>query len=150
MIIESASWGSIEVEDDQIFHFNRGIPGFEEEKEFAILPYEDSPFSMMQSLSEPSLSFLLADPFLFEPGYEFELPDHDTMELGIKEKVLVRCIVTLQASIKESSINLLAPIVMNPENAVAKQIVLQQSGYQTRHAIKELSAARTLFAKDGE
>lgn len=150
MIIETASWGQMEVGEDQIYHFHKGIPGFEEEKEFAILPYENSPFSMMQSLIEPALSFLLADPFLFEPSYEFELPDHEAADLGVDTNVLVRCIVTLQASMEESTINLLAPIVLNPDNTQAKQLVLQQAGYQTRHKLTELSAGAQLFAKGGE
>ncbi|SFS85300.1 flagellar assembly protein FliW [Paenibacillus sp. 453mf] len=150
MIIETSSWGILEIQEDQIYVFNKGIPGFEDEKEFAIIPYENSPFGIMQSMSEPGLSFLLADPFLFEPEYEFELPDHETTELDIESSVWVRCIVTLQSSIEESSLNLLAPIVINPDNNNCKQIVLHQSGYQTKHKMKTLSAAGQLFAKGGE
>ncbi|WDH82240.1 flagellar assembly protein FliW [Paenibacillus urinalis] len=150
MIIETSSWGKMEVQEDHIVQFHRGIPGFEEETAFAILPYENSPFHMMQSVQEPGLSFLLADPFLFEPQYEFELPQHEAAELQIDEEVNVLCIVTIGESLSDSSINLLAPIVINPINRQGKQIVLHDTAYVTRHKLSELSAAEQLFAKEGE
>lgn len=150
LMIETSSWGEIEVQEDQITQFHRGIPGFEEETAFAIVPYENSPFHMMQSVKEPGLSFLLADPFLFEPQYEFELPQHETAELKIQREVSVFCIVTLQDSLIDSSINLLAPIVVNPDNRQGKQIVLHDTVYAPRHKLSELSAAKQLFAREGE
>ncbi|WDH98286.1 flagellar assembly protein FliW [Paenibacillus urinalis] len=150
IMIETSSWGQMEVEVDQIIQFNKGIPGFEEETKFAIISYDDSPFSIMQSIAEPSLSFLLVDPFLFEPKYEFELPEHDAEELEINGKVSVLCIVTIQETLIESTINLLAPIVINPVNCQGKQIVLHDTGYATRHKVSELSASEQLFAKEGE
>ncbi|MCM3786009.1 flagellar assembly protein FliW [Neobacillus mesonae] len=150
LMIETSSWGEIKVQEDQIIQFHRGIPGFEEETAFAIVPYENSPFHMMQSVKEPGLSFLLADPFLFEPQYEFELPQHETAELKIQKEVSIFCIVTLQDSLMDSSINLLAPIVVNPDNRQGKQIVLHDTVYAARHKLNELSAAKQLFAREGE
>ncbi|MFD1139400.1 flagellar assembly protein FliW [Paenibacillus urinalis] len=149
--IETSSWGRIEVQEEQIIQFNKGIPGFEEETQFAIIPYGDNnPFSMMQSIKEPQLSFLVVNPFTLEPNYEFELPDHESSELKIENNVSILCIVTLQASLRESSINLLAPIVINPVTNQGKQIVLHDTEYATRHKLSELSEAKQLLAKEGE
>ncbi|WP_172196387.1 flagellar assembly protein FliW [Saccharibacillus qingshengii] len=135
MIIETSAWGSKEITVEQIYRFEKGIPGFEDETEFALLPMEDGPFFYLQSLKQGALSFLLTDPFIFFPAYEFELGTGDAAELGIGEHIFVRCIVTLHEEIEQSSMNILAPIVFNPSNRKSKQVVLHNSAYQTRYPL---------------
>lgn len=135
MLIETSEWGKIEVEDNKIYHFSKGIPGFEEERRFALLEFEEGPFGHLQSTRTEVLSFVLVDPFLFYPDYEFDLPDSDAEELEVKEGVLVLSIVTLKEKLELSTINLLAPIILNPLNNMAKQVVLHKSSYQTKHSL---------------
>jgi Uncharacterized protein conserved in bacteria len=127
--------GKLNVEQDQIFHFPKGIPGFEQETDFAIIEVEEGPFSYLQSLKTDALSFLLTDPFLFLPQYEFELPKAEAEELEISEAVTIRAIVTLRDKLEESTLNLLAPIVLNPVKRLGKQVVLHHSPYSTRHLL---------------
>lgn len=147
MIIETLSMGKLEVNEDQIYHFTKGIPGFEEETDFALINMSDSSFWVLQSLKEQGLSFLLGDPFVFYPSYEFELPDDEAEELGIELDVLVRCIITLKEQIEASTINLLAPIVLNPVGRTGKQIVLHRSPYHTKHNL--LQEQSIIDGKDG-
>ena len=136
MNIETIAWGKIEVTEEQLYQFENGIPGFEEEKSFAWIQEENSPFSYLQSTHESALSFLLADPFLFYPDYEFEISDQDIEELGDQELLGVACIVTLHEQIEQSTINLLAPVVLNKATHKARQIVLQDNQYQTKHPLQ--------------
>lgn len=135
MIIETSSMGKLNVEKEQIFHFPKGIPGFEQETDFAIIEVEEGPFSYLQSLKTDALSFLLTDPFLFLPQYEFELPKAEAEELEISEAVIIRAIVTLRDNLEQSTLNLLAPIVLNPDKRLGKQVVLHHSPYSTRHLL---------------
>ncbi|OKP85567.1 flagellar assembly protein FliW [Paenibacillus sp. P32E] len=135
MIIETLSWGKVEVNEEQLYHFSKGIPGFDEETDFALIAMEDSPFWVLQSVKQEGLSFLLGDPFDFYPSYEFELPDDEAEELGIHSNVAVRCIITLKEQVEHSTINLLAPIVLNPSERFGKQIVLHKAPYHTRHSL---------------
>jgi flagellar assembly factor FliW len=135
LIIETLSWGKLEVTEEQVYHFNKGIPGFDEETDFALIAMEDTPFWYLQSMKEKKLSFLLGDPFAFYPSYEFELPDDETEELEIQSDIIVRCIITLKDQVDKSTINLLAPIVLNPGNRKGKQVVLHKSSYLTKHTL---------------
>lgn len=135
MIIETAALGNIEITVEQIYRFEKGIPGFEEETEFALIPVEESPFFHLQSLKEKHLSFLLVDPFVFFSEYEFEVGDNDLEILGIQEEVIVRSIVTLHEQIEKSTMNILAPIVLNPSNRKGLQTVLHHSPYPTKHPL---------------
>lgn len=135
MIIETSALGILEVQEEQIYRFPKGIPGFEQETEFAIVDLEEGPFSYLQSLKTEELAFLLTDPFVFYPAYEFELPEVEAEELEMGEAVVVRAIVTLKDKLEESTLNLLAPVVFNLDQRLGKQIVLHHSKYLTRQLL---------------
>lgn len=137
--VYTSRFGEIEVDEKKIVHFKDGIPAFEDEHEFIILPYEeDSPYYFMQSLKSPDLAFLLTIPFLFFPDYAFEIDDETVRELSIKnhEAVFYYSMITIpNGSIRYMTANLLAPVVLNSENMQAKQVVLEKSNYTTKHRL---------------
>lgn len=65
MIIETLSWGKLEVDTEQIYHFSKGLPGFDDETDFILIEMPETPFAYLQSIREKGLSFLLGDPFVF-------------------------------------------------------------------------------------
>lgn len=135
MKILTAMWGELEVADTDIYTFPKGIPGFDQESQFALIHEQDSPFIYMQSLKEQHLAFIVTDPFNFYPDYEFELPEEESEELDIQDTLMIRSIITLRDNIEDSSLNLLAPLIFNPERRVGKQIVLHRTSYQTSHRL---------------
>ena len=72
--ITTSRFGEIEAAEDAIIHFGTGIPAFEEEREFLIIPYEEgSPYVFLQSVKTPELAFLMTMPLIFFPDYEFTI-----------------------------------------------------------------------------
>jgi len=135
IIIHTSTWGKVEISGEDVYQFPKGLPGFEEETEFALIPWEETPFIYLQSVREPNLSFLLVSPFTFVSDYSFELSEIDKEEMGIIDQVSVYSMVTIHSQTNKSTMNLLAPVVLNPENRVGKQVVLHQTSYDTRHLI---------------
>ncbi len=137
--VNTSRFGEIEVDEKKVVHFKDGIPAFEDEHEFVILPYEEeSPYYFMQSLKSPDLAFLLTIPFLFFQDYAFEVDDTTIAELGIKdpENVFYYSMVTIpNGSIRYMTANLVAPIILNSDNMQAKQVVLEKSNYSTKHRL---------------
>lgn len=137
--INTMRFGDIEVNEDKIVHFKRGIPAFEDEHEFVIIPYdEESPYYFMQSLKSPELAFLITTPFIFFPDYSIEVDDETMEELRINdsEHVLLYSIITIpNGSIRYMTANLLAPLVINTENMQAKQLVMEKTRYTTKHRL---------------
>ena len=137
--VNTSRFGEIEVDEKKIVHFDKGIPAFEDETEFVILPYEEeSPYYFMQSLKSPDLAFLLTNPFLFFPDYTFEIDDETLSELNVKNQddVFYYAMITIpNGSIRYMTANLLAPVVLNSENMRAKQVVLEKSNYTTKHRL---------------
>lgn len=144
--ITTSRFGELEVDEKKIVYFKDGIPAFEDEHEFVILPYEEeSPYYFMQSITTPDLAFLLTIPFLFFPDYAFELDDATLKELDIKkqEDIFFYAMVTIpNGSIRYMTANLVAPIVLNGENMHAKQVVLEKTNYTTKHRLFPDSAKK--------
>lgn len=135
MLIETAALGQLDINEDQIYHFPKGIPGFEHETDFAVIDLKEGPFSYLQSLKTDNLALLITDPFVFYKGYEFELPKSEAEELAIQGSVQVLAVVTIKEKLEESTLNLLAPIVFNPVTRMGKQIVLHHSSYSTKQLL---------------
>ena len=137
--VNTSRFGELEIDEKRVVHFKNGIPAFEDEKEFIILPYdEETPYYFMQSLKTPDLAFLITVPFLFFPNYTFEIDDDSQAELEIeeKDKVLYYTLITIpNFSIRYMTTNLLAPVVINTKNMKAKQIVLERSNYTTKERL---------------
>lgn len=144
--VYTSRFGEIEVDEKKVVHFENGIPAFEQEHEFVILPYdEESPYYFMQSIKTPDLAFLLTIPFIFFNEYTFEIDDTTVRELGIKnpDSVFYYTMVTIpNGSIRYMTANLLAPIVLNSETMKAKQVVLEKSNYTTKHRLFPESAKK--------
>ncbi|MDD6120875.1 MAG: flagellar assembly protein FliW [Selenomonadaceae bacterium] len=136
---DTLRFGPIEVEDEKVIHFPEGIPAFEQEHEFVIIPYdEESPYVFLQSLKTPDLAFLMTMPFIFFPDYEFELDDENQQKLGLErqEDMLLYVLLTIpQGRVQDMTANLVAPLVINVANQQGRQLVLEHSPYQTKHRL---------------
>ena len=138
MLLHSTRLGDIEVAEEQIFRFPHGLPGFAHEKAFALLPYEpDSPFFLLQSTTNPDLTFELVDPFTYFKDYSFELPDEMAQELGLSDEnpPLIFCIVTVRGELAQMTANLKAPLVINTQTRTALQLVLDGTSYTMRERL---------------
>lgn len=137
--VNTSRFGELEIDEKRVIHFSNGIPAFEDEHEFIILPYdEESPYYFMQSLKTSDLAFLLTIPFLFFPDYTFEVDDETLNELEITEDSTLSyyTLITIpNHSIRYMTTNLLAPVVLNTSNMKAKQIVLDTTKYTTKERL---------------
>ncbi|MFF2912234.1 flagellar assembly protein FliW [Paenibacillus sp. NPDC057934] len=125
----------------QIYFFSKGLPGFEQLKEFSLKEYNDT-FSLLSAVDQPEVTFITVNPFEFYPDYEFVLPEDIMKEIKVEdeEQISVRCIVTWHSDRLKVSVNLLAPLIFNTVDSKAKQIVLQNTAYTTRHPLWSDSA----------
>ncbi len=57
------------------------------------------------------------------------------LEIKSSEEVLVLSIITLGKDLKSSTMNLQAPLIINIKNNLAKQFIMQNSEYKTKHPL---------------
>lgn len=141
MDIKTKQFGTIQISEDNILTFEDGIPGFEGLKRYAEIENEDTenPLHWLQSVDDENLSFIIVNPFLLLPDYEFKLDDTITSELDIKEpaEVLVFSIVVIPENPQEMRINLRAPIIINVRNKRGAQYILDDNRYSVKNNLLE-------------
>lgn len=137
MKINTKYFGTVEIDDRDIVCFEHGIPGFPDERGFVFLPIEDTVFHIMQSTQTPSLALTTSSPFTFFKQYEIDIPDLALEQLQIQNENEVMVLVTLQIQtpFSKSTANLVAPIVINTEKRLGKQVILEKTTYTTKHMI---------------
>ncbi len=136
MRVVTKAFGSIEVDERQKVHFQSGLFGFENLKEYVLLDAERQPFFWLQSIDVEKAAFILIDPFLFRPDYELTIDDEDLQEIGIADpaKALIFSIVTIPSD-GPMTANLQGPVIINRENREAKQAVLTDPRWKIKHDI---------------
>lgn len=121
--------------------FPAGLPGLPKEyQQFTLLqPQPQSPFYLLQSVTDEQVCFILINPFLLFPQYEFNLPQEEKTKLRITapEQVAVFTIVNASGGLKKATVNLLAPIVVNTHTKQARQVILNDKRYTIKHPLPQ-------------
>jgi len=141
MKIQTTRFGEIEGDEKLIFNFKMPILGYNEETEFVLVESKEaSLFKWLQSTNTPDLAFLATSPGFFGLDYVFELPDEAESILDVKsaEDLVVLNIARVpNNNPRGTTVNLLAPIVLNIKNNIAGQVILSGSGFSVEQPLFE-------------
>ncbi|MDZ7630632.1 MAG: flagellar assembly protein FliW [Gemmatimonadaceae bacterium] len=135
--LSSVLLGPLEIRPDTVITFASGIPGFVTLRKFALVETQRHDLVWLQSVDDPELTFLLADPFALVPGFEVDLPTPDLAALGAsgtEDALLVLVVVQLESGIPATA-NLQSPIVIDRDRRQGRQVVLPDSRYGMYHPI---------------
>ena len=119
--------------------FEKGIPGFENYRYFNVNIVEGNKrIYNIVSKEDSNVGFISISPFDIKKDYEIDLDDEFIKELDIKDEkdVLVICLITLGKSLKDSTANLKAPIIINIKNNRGKQLILQDDKYKIKEPLE--------------
>lgn len=119
--------------------FEKGIPGFEDHKYFNVNSIKDNKkFYSIVSKEDDNIGFISISPFEVKKDYEIDLDDEFVNELDIKSEkdVLVLCLITLGKTLKDSTANLKAPIIINIKNNRGRQLILQDDKYKIKESLE--------------
>ena len=128
----------LQFEDKDIISFPRGLVGFADWRRFLLLEDPDeAPVAILQCVDDTDVSFLVTDPSYVTPDYDLELAPEDIRELGLTNAERARsvCILTVRQGPVTVTANLLAPIVINSDTLVARQVIMESTHYSTRHPV---------------
>lgn len=111
---------------DKIIHFPRGLAGFEGRHDFTLLQLrEGAPFLVLQSLDDPGLGLLVADPYSFLADYQIRVgdPEQRLLKLENIRQVAVLVTVSIPAGQPEkTALNLTGPILINHRARIGLQV----------------------------
>ncbi|AWI07711.1 flagellar assembly protein FliW [Clostridium drakei] len=138
MKLNTKYYGEREYNEKDVVTFKKGIPGFEDLKNFILFSVEDDEmFNILQSIEDPSTGIIVASPFCLVKNYEFKLDDEKKKELqiGSYEDILVVNTVTLNSKLENITMNLKAPIIINIKMRLGEQIILDNPNYPIKYPL---------------
>ena len=143
MQITTKVFGEIVVDDDKMIHFPKGIIGFPDLKDFALIHDEEKgsdSIHWLQSLQEPAFAMPVMDPLIVCPDYNPEADDELFNVLGeIKpDELLVLVTVTVPHDLTKMTVNLKGPIIINVSEKRALQIIVEGDTYQVKFPIYDI------------
>jgi flagellar assembly factor FliW len=123
---------------DAVIHFDEGLIGFSECKDFVLMENESlAPFRLLQSLEYPQVGFLVLDPVLLVNNYCDRVPRRDWESVGVQgeTKPLAFVIVVIGSTPETSTGNFQAPLLVNYDRMIGKQIILTDAEFSVRHPL---------------
>jgi flagellar assembly factor FliW len=142
-------FGDIEVDDRDVFFLKEGLIGFPSFKRLIVLEHNPgTPFKWIQSVDEGDMAFVVIDPLLLDPDYPVDmLKKAIAVDDNLPKEIGAAVIAVVPPAPHPITVNLLAPVVLDPEKRIGAQIILNGTNYTTRHVLvqddsgKEQSAA---------
>jgi flagellar assembly factor FliW len=132
-------FGEIEYHEGRVITMSEGLVGFEDQTRFILVEAKDyEPFLLLISVDEPEIGFPLIPAIYADPKYSPSLSADELALLG-GEEILKEYAVLLVATIgnnqSETTANLRAPVFINPEKRVGRQVILTDDQYPVRQPL---------------
>lgn len=143
MNVTTKVFGEITIDDDRIITFPKGIVGFPQLTDFALLHDSErgsDSIHWLQSIQEPGFAMPVMDPLIVCPDYNPEVDDELLKHLGEldPEELLVLVTVTVPKDLTKMSVNLKGPIVINAVEKTATQVIVEGDTYQVKFPIYDI------------
>lgn len=144
MLIQTKYFGEIDITDEKIVTLERGLFGFEEYKQYTIL-YDcekegKTNISWFQSVDEPGLALPVINPLIVKEDYNPVVEDELLSGIGeiTEENLVILLTMTVPKEIKEMSVNLKAPIIINADTRKGVQLIVDNQDYEVKYKIYDL------------
>jgi flagellar assembly factor FliW len=133
--IRLARFGDCTYGESEVIAFPWGLPGFAALRRFLVLSVDgERSYIWLQSLDDPRVAIPICDPWTLFDDYEAPLPSYAKQSLQIEtaDCFCVMCVLVAHDGGTDTTVNLLAPIVINLETRVGRQITLENQRYSVR------------------
>jgi flagellar assembly factor FliW len=130
-------FAAAEVNPRDILFFADGLPGYESVHEFVLLDVPgQAPLKVLHAVNGAQPCFLVIDPKAVLATYRCELGASDRLRLGVADDSgLVWLAIVMVEANEDVSVNLRAPIVLNPARMTGRQVMPNACVYPLRHII---------------
>lgn len=155
MKINTRAFGEVDIEDSKIITFSEGLIGFPELRRFALIYDKEkgnSSIQWLQSVEEPEFALPVMNPLIICPDYNPVVEDSILKPVGSLDEndMLVLVTVTVPKDIKEISVNLRGPIVINANECKACQVILDNDDYKVKFPIYDILQSNKKNKKAGD
>ncbi len=124
MRIDTERFGSIEIDDRELFLFPQGLIGLETLRQWALLPDpENASVAWLQSASRGDRALAVISPRVFVPNYRIHVSSRSLESLQLRSDHRTFVLTTVAGSVGQMTTNLRAPIIINLDRRLGCQVV---------------------------
>ena len=124
MRIETERFGSLQIDERELFLFPQGIIGLETLRQWALIPDpENSTVAWLQSASRGDRALAVISPRVFVPDYRVHVSRRSLETLQLRSDHRTYVLTTLAGGVGRLTTNLRAPIIMNLDRRLGVQVV---------------------------
>ncbi len=130
----NSRFGEIEYDPDSLLYFPAGLIGLPDLRYFIVMPNKKKgPLFWIQSVDDPDIAFVLADPTNFFLEYKVvpEANERKILHLEKEDECFILTVVTVPPD-QNITLNLAAPILLSPKTNRAMQVILEDSVYSSK------------------
>ena len=124
------------MEDDvPVVEMRGGLLGFPEYTQFTLIKMNDEGLVYrLQSLEDEAINFVVVPAASFFPSYAPIVDDEVAARFDLVNgrEALILLVVTLGETFKDSTVNLMAPLLLDPNAQVAEQIIVENANLSVR------------------
>jgi|GEM_PF-553059 Uncharacterized protein conserved in bacteria len=117
--------GEREIARDSVIYFPHGLIGLDDKRDFVLLQVrENSPFFLLQCITDAGLGLLVADPYPFLPEYNVKLEQAEKKILQVENIRQIAVLVTVTIPRNrpdDTTLNLSGPIILNTKARIGLQ-----------------------------
>ncbi|MCB9844889.1 MAG: flagellar assembly protein FliW [Phycisphaeraceae bacterium] len=142
MEVRTTRFGVIDIAEDRVITFDKGLLGFPERRRYCLLePGEDACFFWLQSLDDPALAFVVTDPAMFVPEFAVPIRAEQMAELGLARLEDAQVFVIVNKVDGFLTGNLQGPLVVNTLSRAGEQMVIAEKRWTTRHPLMKVATS---------
>lgn len=143
MEVRTTRFGVIEIAEDRVITFPKGLLGFPSQSRYCLLqPGDDALFFWLQSLDDANLAFVVTDPTLFVSDYSVPVRPEQMEDLELADLADAQVFVIVNKVEQELTGNLQGPLVINTLSKQGEQLVLAEKRWTTRHVLMKVGAGQ--------
>ena len=136
--VQLPRFGECTYGESEVIRFPWGLPGFVALRRFLVISVDgEQGYIWLQSLDDLGVALPLCDPWSLFDDYEAPLPFYakQSLEIETAESFCVMCVLVARPGSDETTINLLAPIIINLQTRIGRQVTLENQRYSVRTPI---------------
>ncbi|WP_300521469.1 flagellar assembly protein FliW [Aminiphilus sp.] len=133
--VTTTRFGVLSVNDEDVLHFPKGIPGFYDHYEWILAGEDENPIKWLQSLSDEAIALPVMPPQVVLPEYNAKIVAGDLEDLSVDDDgdLSTMAVVSIPPDAPwNMTANLRAPIVVNVKKRLAKQVICANDEYSMR------------------